>query len=320
MTPAEIEAIKKTIEIAAKNPTWCEAIVSVMKTPNLPTITQAASSVNMSVSAFISQFNVACWKAEEILRPILEEANLYTKTEIKNLVDQARILYRSGIPHVMRAGAAGAGGAGAAATGAAAGKGAIILKGLAIVGGLIAFAVVSYYVAGYLGELWADDPIEPTWLGDPEARAAYQAEQGKKQHSVPIYSAHFIATIDGVDVTNTLWSSELSHIDPPYYVGEMYYNYLYGNNEVYTQKTYGEMCRIIDDKTIRDSWGNYASFVCTVASWDKTLPGYHDNYPEYKPGNWRHDELECKREILYMKKVDSYYSPFDPILIEERVE
>jgi hypothetical protein len=197
LTPAEIEAIiKETLKVTGQNSAWREAIVTVMKTPNLPTITKAASSVNMSVSSFIRHFNVACWKADEIIRPLLKDAKIFTTDQIDDFVIQGRILYRSGIPDAMRAG--GAGGAGAAATGAAAGKGAIILKGLAILGGLIVFAVVSYYVAGYAGELLADDPIERTWKGDPEARAAWEAEQAA--HVVTYGDMR--ATIDGIDVTD----------------------------------------------------------------------------------------------------------------------
>lgn len=249
LTPEQIEAVKETTKVISQDPAWRKAIVTVMKTPNLPTITKAASSVNMSVSSFIRHFNVACWKPDEIIRPLLKDAKIFTTNEIDDLVIQGRILYRSGIPDVMRAGAAGAGGAGAAATWAAAGKGAIILKGLAILGGLIAFAVVSYYVAGYLGELWADDPIEPTWLGDPEKRAAYQqAEQGKKQHSVPIYSAHFIATTEaGKDITNTVWSEPgviYCDIGGPR-TWHNIYNYGDRRNVVHGI-TYGELCDIFE--------------------------------------------------------------------------
>lgn len=265
LTPEQIEAvIKETIKVTSQNPAWREAIVTVMKTPNLPTITKAASSVNMSVSSFIRHFNVACWKAEEIIRPLLKEAKIFTTDEIDDLVIQGRILYRSGIPDVMRAGA-GAGGAGAAATGAAAGKGAIILKGLAILGGLIAFAVVSYYVAGYLGELAADKPIEPGW-------------------NRPVYG-DFIATMDGVDVTNALWS-EPGQIYVIPWADMSFYNHNGGGREVYT-KTFGEMCVFLNEELFRDIYGNQNYFTYMVATRDRSVSG-----------GWRHDKVICDREIL----------------------
>lgn len=219
MTPAEVEAIKKTIEIAAKDPAWCKAIASVIDSQAYVTIAQAANSVAMSVETFIGQFCVALSEPSKILRPILQNAHLTEGKATQYLFD-AQKLVNSGVPEALRAGgAAGAGGAGAAATGAAAGKGAIILKGLAILGGLIVFAVVSYYVAGAIGEWSADDPIGRTGKGDPETRAAWKAEQAA---SVARYG-DMIVTINGVDVTDKS-------------LGEL--RYLYHTSGTHTSKEY----------------------------------------------------------------------------------
>lgn len=283
MTPAEVEAIKETIKVASQNKTWCEAIVSVIKTTNLATIKQAASSVNMSVSSFIAQFGVALSEPSKILRPILQNTHL-TEGQATQYLYDAQKLVNNGVPEALRA---GAGGAGAAATGVAAGKGAIILKGLAIIGGLIAFAVVSYYVAGVLGEWSADKPIEPGW-------------------NRPVYSSDFIATIDGVDVTNTLWS-EPGTIRVVPWIYSPFYNHDCGGGVVHT-KTFGEMCDFLNDEFFRDIYGNQNFFTYMVATRDRSVRG-----------GWRHDQVICDREILYMKKVDSCPSSLDPILIEERV-
>jgi hypothetical protein len=106
LTLEEIEAIKKIIEIAAKNPEWCKAITLVIKTPNLATITQAASTVSMSVSSFINQFVVALSEPSKILLQILRNSSLKSGQIDTYMIDAAKLV-RSGIPEVLRAGVAG---------------------------------------------------------------------------------------------------------------------------------------------------------------------------------------------------------------------
>jgi hypothetical protein len=315
MTPAEIETITKTIEIAAKDPTWCEAIVLVINSQTSATIVQAAKSVAMSVETFIAQFGVALSEPSKILRPILQNTHLTEGQATQYLYDAQRLV-NNGVPEALRAGAAGAGGAGAAATGAAVGKGAIILKGLAIVGGLLVFAVVSYYVAGYLGELVADDPIEPTWLGDPEARAAFQTE-----HEDTTYG-RLIATKNGVNVTHEKISKPVYLYYDKYdgyhleYTSIVKHNFepiiVDGREVVGPDKTWGIPCS--DDEY--PVGGPYYTYGAVCEAMEKKLK--KDGAYNIARGFfcYKNSQFLCKREVLTGMEVD----PFGvPVRIEDFV-
>jgi hypothetical protein len=234
MPPEQVEAIKKAIEIAAKDPAWCKAITSVIETPNLAKITEAASTVSMSVSSFINQFVVALSEPSKILRPILQNTHLTEGKATQYLFD-AQKLVNSGVPEALRAG--GAAGVGTT-TVVATGIGATLINVAIGIGVIVIAGFVLWGVAGYVGEHWGDQPIEQTWIGGSDIRN--------------VYSAHFTATIDGQDVTNTIWSKP-SYVSFSHGEGASLYNYGTGDNVV-RGATYGEICDMYDKYRISRSY------------------------------------------------------------------
>jgi hypothetical protein len=232
-----MSGIEKELLDLSRNEIWADVMKKVIMSHSAKQtaeiITKYAKLLGKTSAKLAGYLDTAFTEPDKYVVPLMKKHGKYF-TSASKYGEKALEVHHSGILATLSAMTVGitpgtiwAGFAGTART-FLTGLGYAALAGVVILGAIMG--------ANFIAESWgthgADDPIEPTWIGGSDIRN--------------VYSAHFTATMDGRDVTNTLWS-EPGFIALAF--GESAYMYNYGSdNNVVRGSTYGEICDLIEKR------------------------------------------------------------------------